>query len=90
MTYVSMVGSNPISFGDVLHAMEYEGLLYKDGRRHGIIPLSANTFKVNQQQDGRYKARMYVSIVTSDLAEGEQLVSRLRSLLSSLAIIVSS
>jgi hypothetical protein len=90
LTYVSMVGSNPIFFGDVLHAMEYEGLLYKDGRRHGIIPLSANTFKVNQQQDGRYKARMYVSIVASDLAEGEQLVSRLRSLLSSLAITVSS
>ncbi|SFL80660.1 Carbamoyl-phosphate synthase L chain, ATP binding domain [Paenibacillus sp. 1_12] len=90
LTYVSMVGSTPIAFGDVLHAMENEGLLYKNGCRNGIIPLSANTFKVNQQRDGRYKARMYVSIVASDLVEGEQLSIRLRTLLSSLAITVSS
>jgi hypothetical protein len=90
LTYVSITCPVPLSFSDVLHAVEREGLLFGHGRESGVIPLSANTFTVNRQASGRSKARLYVSIVANDPAVREKLDVRLRQLLASFTIIMSS
>ncbi|MEI7024452.1 hypothetical protein [Paenibacillus sp. y28] len=82
LSHVSVIGgSGRASFEDVLYAMKRRGMLFDRSRERGIIPLSANTLTVNQDQAERCKGRLYVALVDPEAEGREQLLEQLKHLL---------
>lgn len=91
MTNISVSYKNNIKFEDILSGLEHSGLLYRQGKHAGVVPLSANTVLINStfnnSNDNAQKSakgRLYLYIVADNQEMNSQLLIRTKEVLDSM------
>ncbi len=86
-TYFALSYSRDISFEEILDKLDSEDLLFKKGKRNGIIPLTSNTLlinkKINTNEDNKkvVKGRLYIAIVYKEEHQQIPLNEKIRNFL---------
>lgn len=88
--FFSLGFSENITFDYILSQMKKANLLFNPQNGKGIIPLSANTLFINKESSSEAKkvckGRLYISAVGKDFEEKQQLVKKMREILTSLGL----
>ncbi len=90
LTYLSVMCPGMVSYGELLAAMEREGLLFHPERGAGILPLSSGTFTINQAAGLKRKGRLYLCAAVKRQEQYSELLTRMRDLLKANGIAVTN
>ncbi len=78
LTFFHFKINRKIDFKEVINHLDKNGILFKENRTWGILPLSSKTLVINQNGNNSvYKARLYCSII---LKNPDERISLLRKL----------
>jgi hypothetical protein len=88
MLTLNFMVSYRLRFDQLLKGLKEDGLLFLNGMRAGILPLSANTVDINSRimADGPFKARFYYHVIYTTFTEYVSLQEKMQLFFEKLSL----